>query len=225
MESHTNQLGFSALLIIILLFVAGAVGFAGWRVFSADKQNTGSEQSQTQNTTKQDDQTPVLQNFGINITDGVTVSTDALRDLSRGFKGFYGFGEILPPDNKRANPNFEFSSVKATAPIIAAIDGEVVHIENQSESNDSEVFLRTSTNSVWTVAYDHLTNIKVKKGDKVKAGDQLGNAAVQNNGLYRFELQVTKEEKGVTTHHCPTALLVDSKKISISSELKTMMEQ
>jgi hypothetical protein len=231
MKLYDKQLGFSPLFIALLLCITGVVGFAGWRVFSQKKSNNNTPAQETTSPIQQSDNTRVaeealsLQNLGIDISSGVIVTEDALVDLAKGFKGFYGFGEPLPPDNKRTNPNFEFASVAADTPIIAAIDGEIVNIEAQTESNDSEIFIKTSNRSVWTVSYDHVTNLKVKKGDRVTAGTVLGNAAIQNNGLYRFELQINKDEKGTTTHHCPMSLVVDSQKSTLSSELKNMMQQ
>jgi murein DD-endopeptidase MepM/ murein hydrolase activator NlpD len=149
----------------------------------------------------------VLKNLGLASVNASTAYTRfAVQDYaSNGMKGMYLFGDALP--GNRLNPNLEFASVKQDAPVIAAIDGVVVFIREQSESKDYEVFLQPKNGSVWTVGYDHLVGLRVKQGDRVTAGDVLGTAAVQNNGLYRFELQVNKDVAGQTTHHCPVQLL------------------
>ncbi len=136
-------------------------------------------------------------------------------------KGFYAFGDKLP--GNRQNPNFEFSSLKADAQVVSAIDGLVVEVKAQPESSDSEVFIIPEGSQRWVVGYDHLVNLKVQKGAKVKAGDLIGNPAIQNNGLYRFEIQINEENNGVTTHHCPTTLFAPAVADKLTNELKMMM--
>lgn len=171
-----------------------------------------------------------LQNFGLsaiapyNKTSGtsgdVAISTDALRDLDRGLKGFYVFGESL--EGNRLNPNFEFASVKDGSKIIAAIDGVVSFVKEQPETGDKEVFLQPKANSIWTVGYDHLTNVTVKQGDTVTSGDVLGEAAKQNNGVRRFEIQINKDINGTTTHVCPSTILSPIVKDSLLADLLTL---
>ena len=161
-----------------------------------------------------------IYNFGLLSLDDSTVISDALRDFdSQGLKGFYVFGDKLP--GERLNPNFEFASVKADADIVSAIDGEVVFIKTQDDGKDNEVFLQTSVDSEWITGYDHIVDVKVKQGDKVKVGDVIGKPAVQGNGLYRFEFQVNKKVgKNEDIHYCPTLLLHESVIDSTISDLK-----
>ena len=108
--------------------------------------------------------------------------------------------------------------------VISSIDGIVVNTREQNEGKtDYELFIQPKEGSVWTLAYDHLVNVKVKKGDSVKAGDLLGNPASQNNGSYRFELQVNKDSD-TTTHVCPSTLVASSVKEKLLGELKTMLQ-
>lgn len=102
------------------------------------------------------------------------------------------------------------------------VDGIVRFIKQQPDSKDYEVFIQPKEGSVWTIGYDHLTDVSVKKGQTVKAGDALGKPAVQNNGLLRFEIQINKDENGQTTHYCPTTLLAASVKDKWLTELTTM---
>lgn len=236
MNKHKqHSQGFSVLIIIVLLAVVTVVGFAGYSVMSKkgdkqDSQQMSSGQNQQnqqgendQQVNRADETTIELQNIGLATFDDIDYDPYAVRDFdSQGMKGFYVFGDPLP--GGRTNPNFEFSSVKKDAKIVAAIDGVIVHIEEQNENNttDYEVFLQTSENSIWMIGYDHLINVAVKKGDQVKAGDFLGNPNVQGNGLARFEIQVNKETNS-TEHICPATLLADSVKTDILNNLKTSM--
>lgn len=158
--------------------------------------------------------------------DEVNVTTAATREfVASGHKGFYIFGDILPGTPVRHNPNFEYASMKEGSKIISAIDGEVGFVKEQPDSKDYEVFLMTSENSHWVIGYDHVTNLKVKKGDKVKVGDTLGEPARQNNGLLRFEFQVNKEDGANTMHICPVTLLDKTVKNSWIEQLQTSQEK
>lgn len=165
----------------------------------------------------------VLKNIGVTSVNASTVySRFAVQDYAKNsMKGLYVFGDMLP--GNRINPNFEFSSVKADTKVIAAMDGTITFIKDQPESKDSEVFLQTNENSIWIIGYDHLVDLKVKRGDTVKAGDVLGTPAVQNNGLYRFEFQINKEVNGVTTYQCPVSLLDPAVKASVEADLTTTL--
>jgi hypothetical protein len=120
----------------------------------------------------------------------------------------YVFGQPLPGRaTTQLNPNLEFGGLTSPVTVISAIDGIVGFVRQQAESNDSEIFLQTNENSVWTIGYDHITDVTVKQGDRVTVGQVLGKAARENNGVYRYELQINKDVNGVTTFHCPTDLL------------------
>ncbi len=224
-----DQSGFGHLAIILVIVVIAGVGLAGWYVMSqnSDTKNSGSQNNQnsSQNPAQAesaDEKDIELQNLGVaSITDAIAIDTNATRDFnSRGLKGYYNFGNKL--SGNRLNPNFEFASVKPGTPIIAAIDGFIGFTRQQADTNDYEVFLQPKEGSKWTIGYDHLVNITVKQGDKVKAGDKLGEAAKQNNGLLRFEFQVNKDENRKTTHLCPTPLLSSAAKDKVISELTSM---
>lgn len=133
------------------------------------------------------------------------------------------FGQPLPKDVPMPNPNFEFAGVDTPITLISAIDGVVAFIQSQPETRDNEVFLRTKDNSIWTISYDHVTDLQVTKGQLIKVGDVIGKAAVQNNGVYRYELQINKEVNGVTTYHCPTALLAADVQTSTVSAIEQMI--
>lgn len=231
MNKHKQQShGFSILIIIALLAVVAVVGIAGYGVVSkSDNQNSGSNDVNraSQSTDIQQDSSEAdtieLQNLGLKTFDDILYDQNAVREFkNNGLKGFYVFGDDLPGGRK--NPNFEFSSVKSDAQVIAAIDGVVVHIQEQNENGttDYEVFLQSRDKSVWMIGYDHLINVAVKKGDKVKAGDFLGNPNVQGNGLARFEIQVNKKVND-DVHYCPTSLLAADVKTDVMNNLKTMM--
>ena len=171
---------------------------------------------------------PVLQNLGLQSLDSIKVDLSPLRDFkANGRKGFYLFGDPLPGPGNRRNPNFEYSSLKEGTKVVAALDAEIAFIRFQSESNDYEVFLQTRQNSAWSIGYDHLLNLTVRQGDKVKAGDVLGEPQRQGDGELRFELQINLDigtGADRTTHFCPTFLLAPAVKDQLTAELKKIMD-
>lgn len=213
-----NQKGFSHLLIIPILLVLAGIGFAAYRV---TKNNPPAESSEKKIAVDESEPDIVLQNIGIDDIDSIDINDYAVREFdTHGLKGFYVFGDSL--SGGRLNPNFEFSSLKDDTKVVSAIDGVVTFIKEQSETSDFEVFVQPKDGSAWTVGYDHLVNVVVTKDQTVKAGDTLGEPAVQNNGLTRFEMQINKDVGGETTHYCPTVLLDIDVKSAIEEKLLEM---
>jgi len=227
-ENSNNNSGFTLVETVLVIVVLIIIGVVGYGVFSRSKKsNTSHSPPPTSSHSEQQTSKPVedkleIQNFGLASMDSVDVTTNALREYqSKGLKGFYFFGDKL--SGGRTNPNFEFASLKAGTQIISAIDGVVGNIKEQNEGGkDYEVFIMPSENSAWVIAYDHLTGLKVKKGDKVKVGDVLGQPAMQNNGLLHFEFQINKEGQD-STHYCPSTLLASSVRDKQLADLKAMM--
>lgn len=225
---HQNEKGFAHLALIAgVIIVLGVIGFAVTRVMNNKNNTDGKQNNSTQEQTNQNSSETEpdlkLHNFGLASLDDVLITKDALREYSEGHKGFYVFGDKLP-DGKRQNPNFEMASLKEGTQVVASIDGVVAFIKEQTETSDYEVFLQPKENSIWTIGYDHLINLKVKKGDTVKVGDVLGNPQRENNGALRFEIQINKGQNDQTKHICPTTLLADNVKDKVQTELKTMLD-
>ncbi len=143
-------------------------------------------------------------------------------DAARGQESiFYMFGQRLPKNNadepQRINPNFEFRGITKPIDLIAAIDGIVIDIKEQSGSSDVELFIVPSENSNWVVGYDHITDVVVEKGQTVKAGQKLGVVAKESSGDYRYELQINNN--ATDTMHCPTTLLDPSVKTLLGTQI------
>ncbi len=216
------QSGFSIIEIFVVLFVLGLVGFIGYTFMSQNNKQISASKPAAQ--TKKTDIS--LQNLGLESIDSVLVDSNALREYdSKGLKGFYVFGDKLGgKSDTRINPNFEFASLKVGTKVVSAIDGIVAFTKEQPESGDTEVFIQPKEGSIWTIGYDHIANVAVKKGDEIKAGDVIGEPAAQGNGALRFEIQINKDENGTTTHVCPSSLLDERVKGEVLHELFHMME-
>lgn len=212
-----SQEGLAHILLAIIVIVVGVIALVGWRVLSA--KDDSKTVTQTATSVSEDDIS--LQNLGLASLDDVDITENAVREYAdKGLKGFYVFADSL--SGGRLNPNFEYASLKPGTEVVSAIDGVVGFIKEQPDSGDTEVFIQPREGSMWTIGYDHLTNVTVKKGQLVKAGDVLGQPAVQNNGLLRFEIQVNKDENGTTIHHCPSTLLSPTVQAKQLSDLEAM---
>lgn len=213
-----DQKGIGHFILIGVIAILIVSGIVAWRLFLVDTDNNSDKPKSTQKQTESD---PVLYNFGLLNLDEVLITEQAVGEYeNNGLKGFYIFGDNLP--GGRINPNFEFASVKDGVKVVSATDGVVMFIRQQTDSGDAEVFVQSAEGSIWTIGYDHLTNLSVKQGDKVKVGDPLGEPAVQNNGLRRFEIQINKDQNSRTTHICPSVLLASSVKEKLLAELIDM---
>lgn len=214
-----QESGFSHIVLVVVIVVLAVVGLVGWRVIAANSKDKASPAS-SQNS----EADIVLHNVGLANFDGIDYTTQATSEYnSKGLKGFYVFGDKL--SGGRLNPNFEYASLKAGTQVVSAIDGVVTFIKDQTESGDSEVIVQPKEGSVWSIGYDHLTNLSVKRGDAVTIGQPLGQPAVQNNGLLRFEFQVNKGDGNNTMHYCPTTLLAPDVKVQTLAGLTSMQEQ
>lgn len=214
--------GFAHLALILAIVAVAVIGFVGWRVLSAKENESTNKASANQPAVEE--QELKLSNLGMASMDSVLIDQNAVREYqTKGLKGFYVFGDKLGgKEDTRLNPNFEFSSVKPGTKLISAIDGKVTFIKEQPESGDFEVFIQPKDKSAWTIGYDHVTNVAVKKDATIRAGDVIGEPSMQGNGSYRFEIQINKDANGTTTHYCPSNLLADNVKSKILSELEAM---
>lgn len=222
MNKNQNGSGHVAILLTVVLVLA--VGIVGWRVMSSsDKTKPNANQSNSQQAQPSAAEPDIaLQNIGLQNIDDLEVTNNAMREYkSQGLKGFYVFGDKL--SGNRLNPNFEYASMRSGSKAVSSIDGIVAFIREQPETKDFEVFIQPKENSKWTVGYDHIVNVAVTKGSSIKAGDVIGEPAMQNNGLLRFEMQVNKDENGATTHICPTTLLAATAKDKVTSELTAVL--
>lgn len=188
------------------------------------------------NLSNREDVAPVLFNLGgveieafeskTGYAGDIVFTKDTLREQDGLSTPIVLFGQKLPKSPgqpQRINPNFEFRSLNSPIDIISAIDGVVVFIKEQPEANDYELFLSTFEGSNWVIGYDHVTDLKVKKGDKVKVGQRLGKAALERDRYYRYELQINHEQPNdMTTMTCPTTLLDKSVKDKYSKQFKQL---
>jgi hypothetical protein len=147
--------------------------------------SSGSSGSSGSNTTK-DETAPVLSVAFVQAEQAVA---------------FFIFGATLPSGVQ--NPTYEIETPDQTAAVVAASGGKVVAITISSNGIDRSITIVPSDASVWSIIYDHVSNVRVSVGQTVAAGAQLGTMGVLNNGRGRTELQVNRFDPAPTLSYCP----------------------
>jgi hypothetical protein len=97
-------------------------------------------------------------------------------------------------------PAFEYFT-KANVPVSSPIKGIVRELNFQADSDDYEIEIATNPFSGWYVIVDHVSDVRVRAGQKVKAGDVVGVTAryLGFDGVWRTELEVSN----FTHFFCP----------------------
>lgn len=94
-------------------------------------------------------------------------------------------GAVARPYNA-ANPNGIGFAAAAGTPVKAAGDGEVALISNELGGQGSIVLIRHRDDLMTT--YSTLTDVTVKKGDKVRAGQVIGKVAPRDRPELQFDV-------------------------------------
>jgi hypothetical protein len=111
---------------------------------------------------------------------------------------YIAFGADLSLIQK--NPAFEYKVNNSGVQVRSVCKGYVENIFLNDNFPDYEVWIKTSSNSVYMLIYDHVLNLNISKGDKVEAGEVLGTVGTSN----RTELQINKtgDDNNVLSY-CP----------------------
>ena len=167
--------GFAHILIIILVLVVvgiAAVMFLGPR-------------------RKFSDSTPsaplVTYNLGINFDDFELTDID-LTEYNN--KIFLEYGETLVTNRGSFTFPHPYYILPPGTKIIAVTDGTVKEIRYQEHTDDYSLVINTP--SGWTIDHDHVGNTKVKKGDKVSAGQVIAEVKKSNGYIGQFDLGFTE---------------------------------
>jgi hypothetical protein len=107
------------------------------------------------------------------------------------------FGANLTATQK--NPAFEYRVTNSTVQVRSVCKGYVEEIILNDNTPDYEVWVKMSSNSVWTMIYDHILNVSISKNDDLNPGDILGTVGTEN----RTELQINKIINNEELSFCP----------------------
>ena len=184
----------------------------------------------------QEDKPPVLKNLGINIKPwnketnraGDLIFTKKLIFEDDNVMNEWVFVEFGVQGQRKNDPskNIEYwFHVPLGTKLHAPIDG-IIHVGFISHTKDWGINIAPSTNSNWFVSFEHMTNLTVKEGDIVKAGDIVGEAAPRSSFNYEIamvELAVWRGGNEVFKY-CPFLFLEDSLKPEYKKKLNQLAQ-
>ena len=221
--------GFAILELILILFVIALIGGAGYFVFSkksseSDQSNTStnstSETSENSDNSDESSGEAKIKHLGVEL-DYYDASTNKAGDFvftkeALSFdRLFFDFGFTVPansagPEKKNPQPTF---IVPLGTKVHALVDG-VIYDVPKLYSNDYSVQIQGERGSL-IFETEHVINVTVKKGDKVKAGDVIAEVsdydAKNYAGLGLVEIGILKGgDSGPPKHLCPFEYLDDS---------------
>lgn len=212
-----NQNGFTHLVAVLLVLVIVAIVGVGYIVYS--KSDEGPQSAKTENNQEVAKSSEVkIKHLGVNLG-AYDPSTKKAGDFeftkeSMAFNLiFFEYGFTVPansagPEKKNPQPTF---ILPLGTKVHSLVDGEVFDVP-KLYSNDYSVMVK-GEGSELIFETEHVINVKVKKGDKVKAGDVIAEVsdydAKNYAGMGLVEIGVLKGGNP-PSHLCPFDYLDDS---------------
>ncbi|MGK7395713.1 MAG: hypothetical protein ACNS62_14130 [Candidatus Cyclobacteriaceae bacterium M3_2C_046] len=138
-------------------------------------------------------------------------------------KMFLEFGALAQgPDGPKILPTFEYI-LDENALVLAPCDGLITRLDFRYDSQDYSMIIKNQKNSIWFVNVDHIKNITVQEGDRLAAGEVIGNPGNWNNapGLGRVELSVINDEE--RRNYCPFSFFDPALKSAYEAKVLQLM--
>lgn len=204
MTHKNNQTGFAVVEILIVLVVVALICGVGYFVFSRNSADESNKSSTSQDAdTQQASSDAVIKSIGINLDeyDPATGMAGDLKFTKATFASgmqmlFSEYGYEVAANSVGAakkNPQPTFIAPLGTK-VMSLVDGTVVNIPNLY-SNDYSIHVQAKGSDL-IFETEHVINVQVKKGDKVKAGQQIAEVsdydARNYDGLGLFEIGVLR---------------------------------
>lgn len=182
-KNTKNQSGFGIVELLLIISVIGIVGFVGYKVISDKKDSVKTDGSS--NITRKDSgvDTPTIKNLGINLDyyDPQTGMAGDIKFIKFNTKAggldaiFSEYGRPAPANNGqgagRLNPQPTFIAPLGTK-VRSLVDGKVFKVEKLYSGDYSVMVMPEGSDLIFET--EHIREVTVKEGDKVKAGDILG---------------------------------------------------
>lgn len=206
-------------LIITVFFVVFLIG--GYLFFKSDRKPNPPPKR------------PVIYNLGVNFdayNQTTSYAGDFLFDKEKSYfnKIFTEFGINHPHKTESLVVQYIYHLPKG-APLIALADGTVSDVRFQTgarENNDYEIMINFLDAPEWNYGFDHIVNVRVHVGDKIKAGDVLAEAPggpTSNPNIFS-SVELTILEKGSSNieikNHCPFVFLEKSVKPEFERKMR-----
>lgn len=167
---------------------------------------TAESQPEKQAVITKEDKAPVFKNLGVSFGpwDKSTNRAGAFIFLPSENKVFLEYGAEVKSSEGGVKilPTFEYRTV-SDADVFAAIDGVVTNVVYQDKTQDYAIHIQPAPNSQWILEHDHISNLRISKGDMVKAGDILGKVGSLGGGLGRTEIMFWNSSATRPLTYCP----------------------
>ena len=143
---------------------------------------------------------------------------------------FSDYGYVIKAANSstgqdKSNPQPTFIAPLGTK-VMSLVDGVVFNVP-KLYSNDYSVQVYDGKDATWVYETEHVINVTVTKGDRVKAGQVIGEVSDYSahgyNGQGLFEIGVLKGGQ-TPKHYCPFSYLDDSIKDATFKQLASLMK-
>lgn len=135
---------------------------------------------------------------------------------------FYEFGYRSGPTLDDLGAEFGYI-IREDAQLLAPCDGIVTRLRLRDDG-DYNLIIKNDESSVWFTQVDHLLNVVVKEGDRVTAGQVLGNPGFWDSisGLGVVELSVINDEE--RRNYCPLSFFEPDLRATYESKVQRLMD-
>lgn len=220
--SKNRQKGFAVifLLIFLLAIAVGALFF--YKNFNKNESQKESFPISPTTTSNEDTPPLLLKSIGINL-DYYDLKTGRAGDFLftkqklQFNRLFMGYGFVIPGTQAsfgqdKSNPQPTFI-VPLGTPVLSLVDGVVANIPTLWSGDYSIQITTDGTLQKWVYEIEHVVNLKVKVGDKVKAGQEIAEVGSFDRGTPQgygaVEIGILKGGNP-PSHVCPFVYLDES---------------
>lgn len=225
-----KQAGFTLVEVFLVILIVAAIVGVGYYVLNAKKTNSDNPSQDTQVSANKSE--VKIKHLGVNL-DTYDPATNKAGDFEFTKENmafnmlFFEYGYEVPANSAgpaKRNPQPTFILPLGTK-VHALVDGEVVNVP-KLYSNDYSVMVQ-SEGSDLIFETEHVINVTVKQGDKVKAGDVIAEVsdydAKNYAGMGLVEIGVLKAGNP-PSHVCPFDYLDDSIKDDTLSKITALQK-
>jgi len=232
---HKNkQSGFALVEAMIILVVIVVIGGIGYLVLSKSGNKLKSSKDLTKTNEQIKSDSPKIKSLGINLGE-YNPDTGMAGDLkftkatfASGMQTlFFEYGYEVATNSAGAakkNPQPTFIAPLGTK-VMSLVDGTVVNIPKLYSSDYSIHVQAEGSDLIFET--EHVINVKVKKGEKVKAGQYIAEVsdydARNYDGLGLFEIGILKSGNP-PSHVCPFDYLDDSIKSETNKKILSLQK-
>jgi hypothetical protein len=118
--------------------------------------------------------------------------------------GEFGSQTKDPTGQIKELPTMDFI-IRTEAFVFAIAEGEVTRLVFQEETDDYEFSIQSLNDPSYTVVYDHVVNLKIQTGDRIQAGDTLGNPRPWTSEVGGLEIMVNNQDTKLS--YCPLSFM------------------